>query len=326
MTRVMLCLLFLLNLGECWSQNNSNWGRGPIEMSEEQPLYRLHLSLPAISPEILSPNSIALRLGYAWSNTASRKEGAYQIDAEERSTDIQFKYGLNSNLEIGLDLPIIWRGAGILDSAIDNWHNFWNLPEGDRPSIERDQFNVSGVNSDGTDYGLNSKGIGLGNLKLSTKYLITSGNKNIPATAAFFTVSFPTARESFGHNGLDFGAMLLLSKKLGAIYLYTGGAYVYLTDPEVAGLTFRQNQFEGFIQAEYQFWERYSFNLGVSSSSKRLKSAKDFPSSALYIDTGIKYAISPESNLEILVRENPYPRETTTDFTFLLGYDSHWSL
>ncbi|GEM_PF-5543976 len=316
MRHVVLFLLLLISRESLAEQ----WGLGPTELRNSYPLSQLHLSFAPGSPEISDQDEWTLQLQGSWSNTQNYRKKGYSVDAESRLMMLGVDYGAAEDLELSLELPLHWRGHGVLDSVIDGWHQFFGFPRGGREDIPENQFVIQGSDREGGSFELNTDGTALGNLTVGGETQISRGSEDSPALSVALGVSLPTATDAaFGHRGVDLLASGFGSKSFGDFVWYGGLGYLYYSAPEVNGFSYRQHQFAASNSLEYRFNSSISVNAGIIYYSALLENVARFPDFSLYVDTGIKYQMSKGWRLEALVRENPAPRKGTTDVTLLLG-------
>lgn len=316
---ILSILYVTLFVTDALAEELPNWDNGPVEMRDQHPLALMHLSAIPQSPEVLSKGETAGRLSFAWSNTLNRRKDTYLIDAETRVIDSTLRYGITDSSEVQFLLPIVYRGEGILDPILDDWHKMFGLPRGKRDKVDDNGFSLSGENDDGSEFALTGSGTRLGNLQLGLKSLFTKGDDTSPAWAGLIQLSLPTASGSYGHESLDVGLSLFGSKRWDDLSSYWGANYMYYGDPETQNLRFRQHRFSGYSGAEYRLFSWLQPYIGVLVKNGLLDGVSKFPNYSVYLDTGFYIPITEDTKLEFLFRENPTPRDGTVDATGLLA-------
>ncbi len=81
-----------------------------------------------------------------WGNSAliqRTDDESLLVDAETRELRLTLGHALNDRWTVQLQLPYRYTGTGNLDSFIDGWHDFFGLPEGERPNLPRDRFRIA---------------------------------------------------------------------------------------------------------------------------------------------------------------------------------------
>ncbi len=297
-----------------------NWGRGFVEIDNQFPLALNHNSFRPMSPEVKPKGESSLRFTYAISNNYILVKKKYRIDGEYRIANINYRYSIFDNLELGANIPLVWRGGGNLDSFVDEFHKKLGFPRGERRGKPKNKFGIYGLNKDDSAFGLNKTGSEIGDLTLSAKYLLTSGNIQKPAWSILSEIRLPTAtEESYGQDSVDITLGVIGSKSYMPWSFYWGGAYLYYADTFLRNIEYKRHHFEGFLGVEYEFSEKLSFNVATYIASDLMESIQMFPEYAIYLDTGLKYEITPKNIFEFLLRENPYPSKGTADFSVIFG-------
>jgi len=305
-------LLFFPAASGCLAEEGA---AGPIEITNQYPFSALHLSWSPGSAEVSEPGSTRLKSYLAWSNTAII-EDRYTLDAESRELRTSLLHSFGQGLELGMDLPLLWRGGGVLDPAIDAWHRMLGMPRGDRPRMEHGDFELDwrGENPGS----LRDAGLALGNLVLRAKYQLIPAADEQPALAFESRLSLPTAAGDFGHDGLDVLNGLLGSDCLGNYCMYAGLAHIYFLRSSVNGLDFHHNHAEGFSVLEYRGFKSFSL-LGGLYAASAVVDILGHTSYSLYLDIGMRLPLSRTSSFELLLRENPSAGRGSADVSFLSG-------
>jgi len=134
---------------------------------------------PILQP-IYLPTLATFKQGSGWkidhsfyvTNTAQREskgDEQLSIDVENYRYELGLRYR-QDNWLARADLPYVANSGGELDSSIDSWHDFWGLPEGDRPHFKNDQINV-GYERDGkSEYQQDSSSNGFGDIAIAVGY------------------------------------------------------------------------------------------------------------------------------------------------------------
>ncbi|MFT6368566.1 MAG: hypothetical protein ACJAUG_003022 [Halioglobus sp.] len=130
--------------------------------------------------------SVAGQLGVAnhYILDASSSE-ALNLDGETLRTALEVRYGFADKWDLQLDIPWLDHSEGELNTLIDNWHDFWGMPDGGRPDVERGQLDYRYV-SRGANVDLRDEVSGMGDATLAVNY-------------AFFSDKFSVAALSLGY-------------------------------------------------------------------------------------------------------------------------------
>jgi hypothetical protein len=170
-----LVALSLLNGASAYSESLLD---APFAISNRNPFVDVY-GLPVAQAARLSDSGqlrSALQLDVA--NSFSRNQNSAEsivIDGETLRSNLQLRYGLSDHFELGLDVPYISHDGGSLDGFIDSWHNFWGLPDGDRPSTAKDQLQYAYQRQGDTLINLGRAEQGIGDASLSLGYQLSDG-------------------------------------------------------------------------------------------------------------------------------------------------------
>jgi hypothetical protein len=291
----------------------------PLSLPNQFILNSVHLTGAPESAAVIGEGSYLLETRFSVTNSFVTEEG-YVVDAEQRTTELALRAGVAKNLELGLTLPILWRGGGVFDHTIRQWHDTFDLPDGERETVPDDQYLVEGETKDGR-FSLENEGFSLGNLKAELKQQLLGGWDEIGWQAQVGSrLSLPTTREGFGHRGLDAslsGAM----GYLGASWeLSIGGALLFYGDRTLGGLSYDTWHGEGFLSAEIELWSHVEVLLGLYGGQQSVNNVEGLPAGFLYLDTGLRVGLGGGQSVVFLVRENPYPSGQSADVTAVLSY------
>lgn len=293
-----------------------NWGRGPFEIEDPFPLALLHSHFLAQSPEVGEQGLASIEASFMWTNTSNSRGGSYRIDAETRVLRLQGSYVLFENFELSLSLPIVWRGGGILDSPIYEWHEFFGMSQGARPAFPRRGFELQGRNDDGSRFSIARQGTAFGDASVGFKHLLYDKEY---AWSMMGDLRLPTGADDYGQDATDLTVGTLFSRRFDSFVAYLGGGYLFYGDENTSGVEFRQNRFAGFLTGEYEAFQAWSFILTLDLHSGLLKSVPDFPDYQFYIDVGAKVDVQETTTLEFALRENLGHQDSTADVAFFFS-------
>lgn len=313
----VLCLPMALH-AEAPHPCAANVGYGPLSLRGQSPFQMLHLSLSPSAPSTLPAHHWEGQLLTTWVNRWAVSEGQYFIDNETLRIAGKLRYGLTDWFQVGIEVPVLWRGGGVMDSFIEGFHRTFGLDNGRRDEFPRNRFRVEFHSPEGSKFALNADdaGIGLQDIVLSSQATLTCGGAYRPATAVHFSVSLPTGRDEklYGTGGVDVSVALLFSKRLGDLYLYLNGGYVWFGTDEIGGIRLRKSQGTIFTGVEYRLRGRTSLILQNLINSG---AAEDFFEFSEYTDEmtlGMKTELSPGLLIELGLIENLIHFTNSPDF------------
>lgn len=130
---------------------------------------------------------------FNWGNSAfvqeASDEGLY-VDTETRELRVTIGRAVSDRWAVQLQLPYRYTGAGNLDSFIDSWHDFFGLPEGERPNMPRDQFRLAYERDGAIVFDYTDSRDGLADVSLDVGYRWISTPR--ASLAAWLSLKLPT--------------------------------------------------------------------------------------------------------------------------------------
>src|SRR5690606_17915283 len=143
----------------------------PFATRDQNPLLA-GFGLPSPLPARIEPResdsarwSIAADLN--WASTALVQTSAREtliVDAESRELLIAVQRSLSPQTALRIAAPWRYTGGGSLDSFIDDWHQWFDLPEGARPALPRDRLRIAYARDQTTRLDSRYAGHGLGDV------------------------------------------------------------------------------------------------------------------------------------------------------------------
>jgi len=165
-----------------------------------QPIY-----IPAYTP-FGSSNGWRIDHSLYVTNTSqleSKGDEYLALDVENYRYELGLRYRKDNWLG-QVNAPFIANRGGELDGAIENWHEAFGLPDGDRDKFPRDDIDVEYVRDGKVEYSQDKSSSGLADISLALGYQLTEG------TRYFVGIELPTGSESdySGNEAIDFATWL----------------------------------------------------------------------------------------------------------------------
>lgn len=311
------------------------WGRGPLEVRDPFVLSLSRLSPWARSPGVAPHGGVEVGLRGVWANSYGFAANRYVLDAEVRQLWAYARVGVWDRFETGLYLPYEWRGGGVMDGFIEDFHSAFGLPDMDRDDRPRDRFGVAGVQDDGTVFSLDHPGYGFSDLLLEQRAMLTAGDDHLPAVTATLRLRLPTGRPKFDlSSGVDASLAVDVSKRLGRLPLvaYATFAYTYHAHARVDDLLLARHRFMASAGFEWEILPILSFVTHVWIETPNVRDLYDDPPPAgvgeadlpygnyvTYVAVGFKAEPVPGLLVDLGILENILDPETTADFAVLMN-------
>lgn len=118
---------------------------GPLETSEQNPLYRLFYVPRAEPADVTEEGRFRLDVSAFYSNVFERSRSLAHdqiFDLEQMTNDVTLRYGARPGLEVGAGLGFQTTWGGFLDPVVDGFHDAFGLPNGGRETEPQNQFQV----------------------------------------------------------------------------------------------------------------------------------------------------------------------------------------
>ncbi len=313
--------------------------RGPLETREEWLPAQPRLQLPALAPDLLAPGRVALSLHFDWGNDFGwRQDGGgeapadrrYLIDGEHRSLAFEVRRGLRPSLELGLRLPLHWRGGGSLDGLIDWFHGFTRklgLPDNQRGRFLRDRLRILGRDAQGRALAWSgAAGTGLGRVELHARWALTRAARADAAQGGGWAVSLaprlalPTGSGPFDVPGLEAGLQLAAAHGLGArADVFAGAGATVGGARRFEGLRYPRARPFAFAAFEWRPARVLSLLAQVDGAGRLLADVAQYASLQSYLRLGARLDLGRRFQLSAGFTENLVEQQATTDFGIFAG-------
>lgn len=322
------CLLALLAAAASLAQHCSDdLPFGFVALRSQSPLQQLRFGLLHHNSWVTPPDNLCLYLEHTWKNIWLYEPGYYRIDAEVHEFSVRTCYGLSSGVEISADVPIRYISGGILDPAIEGFHDLMSIGNAGRDGYPRNQFwfalNPSGEAGDWRTAGKGPIGWEIGNTVLSLTTELPHYSAGRFRASATLNVKFPTGSQSafFGEQAVDLGISATVGRQFGPVWVFVSPGVVYYSDATVLGVDLHRNQFSGLAAVEYHpAGSRHSWVLQTLVETGIAKEYREFSDATYELLFGYKYRISENALLEFGFLENLFFFNNSPDFGL------HWGL
>jgi hypothetical protein len=172
----------------------------PFYTFNQSPLVQIY-GLPAAESAVVEPPGKTLGLlSFDIANNYASDDNDREtvlLDGESDRLTLALRRGIASNLEIGFDLPLVAYNGGILDGFIEEWHDFFGLPQGNRRDNGHGEL-LYHYSKDGEDrLRMDQAGLGIGDLRFGAGWQLYHDNSSGPAAVALrASLKLPTGNSS----------------------------------------------------------------------------------------------------------------------------------
>jgi len=215
--------------------------RGPFPTRQQQPMALTFMAFRPRRAATQAEGTWAGGVQLAWSNIEEIRRyqeespaESVSFDGETVRTTLRGRCGLTSSVDLELELPFLWAGAGGMDQFIAEFHELFDLPDGARDEFPDDQYEMRVESHGDTLYELEGNEIGLQDVPLFLTWNLVGERQGRPGLAVRAGVEFPTGSEErgFGNGAFDYGAGLVAEKSLGRWTIAGGFDWIFPGQPD----------------------------------------------------------------------------------------------
>lgn len=241
-------------------------GFGPFPLRNFNPLQQLVLSMPADRAAVLAPGTLDVRLELAETaaiyNEAPPSDASAQVKFETLRNGLFLRYGVTSRLEVGVEIPVLYRWTGFMEGAIQAVERATTGLSPARSALNHVNYAYN-ITRNGQQIVNGTKGaLGFGDTMLQAKYELFKETSSMPALSLRTAVKLPTGDEDefFGSGSPDFGLGLAVEKALGGRWVLHGNLNGVYPTGRIAGLPLTPT-ITGIAAAEYLWSDNLSLTL-----------------------------------------------------------------
>jgi hypothetical protein len=299
----------------------------PFPSADQNPLLAGH---SFIAPARLEPKGqTSAQLSLDWSSTSALQQSGNEslvVDAESQAWRFQIEHAINDKISVRLQIPFRKTSAGSLDSAIESWHDFFGLPNGDRTSMPRDRLHIEYRQGATTSLTLNDTSYSaLGDVALDLGYQLRSTESS--ATSVWSSIYLPTGDpDNLSGTGTFSGALAIAhTMNLGERFMAFGHVGMHFGDS--SGVLTERNKSSmwlAMIGFDFKATGKLTLTLQFDAHDAAFEdSGLGLLSPAYILTVGGDYALPSQWRLQFGVGED-IKVEASPDVTFAMNVAKHW--
>ncbi len=255
-----LFLLVLLACSLCSGQAAVRAeGFGPLPVRNFQPIQLLFLGMPGDRAEVLKKGQLDVRVELAETSTIfnERTASAHAVmKFEQLRSSVFLRYGLTDQLEIGIEVPGLYRYRGFMEGVITATERATTGLSPARAALRDSGFAYDLTVGGRSRFSGTDGNLGLGDTILLGKYQFLSQRALLPAVSLRLAVKTPTGDEGkfFGSGHPDVGIGLAAEKTVAGRWIFYGNVNGVFPSGRAGGFTLRP--FMSAIAAVEYLWSK----------------------------------------------------------------------
>lgn len=266
----------------------------------------------AESARVNQPGQFSTRLAFDISNIATddRQNGEdIVLDGETYVATLALRYGFADQLQVGIDLPWVWQNGGFLDGFIEDFHDLFSMPDGDRKNMPKDKINYAYTSSNGDDFLLDNETNGIGDIRLHATWQWLDTEEKAASLQASIKVPTGDADKFTGSGGWDISLALSAQQDVplekGSVSLWGGLGGSWLDDGDVLQDRVENWAASGWLGAGWSPLDWLGLKLQLDSHSALYDSELDeLGTPALILTMGGTLGLGERTSLDIGVGED----------------------
>jgi hypothetical protein len=297
-------------------------GFGPFPVRNFQAFQQLVLSLPGDRATVVKPGTLDVRLELAETSSIydeTSPQSNVTVKFETLRSGLFLRYGATDRLELGLEVPVLYRYQGFMNGAITGVERATTGLNPARAALKNTNF-VFNVTRNGQTIMSGGPGaMGLGDTTLMSKYQLLTEGAVTPAVSLRGAVKLPTGDQSdfFGSGSPDFGLGLAVEKLVAGRWLLYANVTGVLPTGTIAGLGLRPT-LSGLAAIEYLWSENLSItaHFDFYSSPFSGTNSASFDQGITEAVGGVSYRVAPHFLWQVYAVENlDFYAGSAPDFT-----------
>ncbi|MDQ3023741.1 MAG: DUF3187 family protein [bacterium] len=295
---------------------------GPLPLTNTHPPMQMFLSPTPDSAVMLEDGAGFYSVDLDVSTIIIRELDSGVIadyDLETWRLTASYRQGMGDG-EVFASLPLISRGAGVMDSVIRGWHGMFSLPNALRDTLPDNQYHYVIVTRDGPVLN-GSPGSGLGDLTVGYKMKLWDRGDGKDAAALRAAVKLPTgdSGQYYSSGAIDVMVGALYQRQVSArMRSYFNLDYVVIGEPDLQNID-RQDIGSLMFATEYALGRSTTMQAMYQALGNPLRiGSGEADKSTQQLSAGIAHRIGRGAVWSGSFSEDIYP-ETAPDFVLSTG-------
>jgi len=314
------------------------WGdeprRGPVEVRDPYLLAQTRLTLPATSPDTLGCGVTSLRaqftLGnsFGWGQSDTGETPAdrqFLVDGESRTLEVVAMHGVTDDLDLGVRVPLHWRGSGFTDPIIDLFHeatSFFVL-DNERNDFLKDAYRIEGRTYGGDVFDADQDGgTGLGDVEAIGRWRFHDAGRDGLSAALVGRLTFPTGTGPFDPGGFGAGLQVVAAHRVARAFdVFAGVGGTWFSDTGDMGFQYEALRGHVFAAVEWRPARTWSLVYEMEWTTALVDDVVRFHPQHFIMNLAAKIDLRHDTTLEIGFIENFVHQQSTVDVAAYVGVE-----
>lgn len=293
-------------------------GFGPFPVRNFQAFQQMVLSLPGDRAAVVKPGTLDVRVELA-DTSSIYSQPSISVKFETLRSGLFLRYGATDKLELGLEVPVLYRYDGIMEGAITVTERATTGMNLARDILKNTNFAFNVTRNGQTIMSGDPGAVGLGDMILMSKYQFLMEGTAMPAMSLRGAVKLPTGNQAdfFGSGSPDFGLGLAVEKLVAGRWMLYANMTGVIPTGTIAGIGL-QPTFSGLAAIEYLWSENFSIttHFDYYSSPFELTGINTFDKDVTESVLGFNYRVLPHFLWQMYAVENvDFITGSAADFT-----------
>ncbi|MGK0441617.1 MAG: hypothetical protein ACJA0N_001418 [Pseudohongiellaceae bacterium] len=298
----------------------------PFRSANRNPLVQIYGLPAAQSAYVTGAGNFNAALNLEASNNfaiENRGNEAIFMDGETYRAELNWRYGLSDRIELGLTVPFISHQNGGMDGFIEDWHDTFGLPDGDRIDYPKGQLRYQYQQGDEILLDMQQNGEGIGDVTLAAAIQLAESDSR--RWALRVGVKFATGDEQRlrGSDANDqFVSLHLSDNSLAADYgvnFHLSAGSLWLGDGEILSELQEEQVWFGSSTLSWAYSDTVTLKTQIDMHSAFYDSQlKQIGDNSTQLMLGASIKVTPKLIVDLSVSED-IAVETAPDVVFQVG-------
>jgi len=321
--KILIVLILAMPAKPILAEEDRFVSNGPFSVSNQMPMYIFYLAMDPDKAETLKKGHFSTETGYHVSNAIISEQDPWPwskpyealnywmlADTEISRLYADIKYGVQDNLEIGINIPCLNYSGGYLDSFIESFEDIFSSI--DTPAVretrEKNKYEFRLEHSGQKIIENYSKPNGMGEITLKIKYKILEETESWPTLSLRSALKLPSASSDLlGSEKIDYGLGILADKQLlNRLFMYLNFNVIFIQKPDILDkLSIDDCMLSGLLGLEFFLSNRTSTIFqAVANSSAYKEGLPSMKKEGVILSFGFNHNFNDRFSWQIAIDEN----------------------